>query len=305
MRSVWFLCVAVTCMAPVAHAQKGMVEITPRGVVVETLNEKVSVGPGGVTIRNGSPAGGSHTGGGVAPAASAGALRFVNGDYSNLDLSAQDLRGSSFVNVDFINIDFRGADLRGSSFSNVDMTDCDLRGALLSGASFTNTDFGNSRVGGVDFSQVKLVNTDMDSVDFRVDSAVPATNITAALTDRSAQATPSMNLAVYFDFDKDTLTAQGWQQVTELAKALAEPALADAPIRIEGHTDAKGTDAYNVDLSYRRAARVMRVLSEQLGIAAERLSIQGFGESKPVADNDSEFGRSQNRRVTVVNLSQS
>lgn len=68
---------------------------------------------------------------------------------------------------------------------------------------------------------------------------------------------------------------------------------------IEGHTDSVGDPAYNVGLSQRRAASVKTYLVGQ-GVAANRLSVAGLGESVPVAGNDSASGRQQNRRVEVI-----
>jgi outer membrane protein OmpA-like peptidoglycan-associated protein len=69
---------------------------------------------------------------------------------------------------------------------------------------------------------------------------------------------------------------------------------------VEGHTDAIGSDAYNQGLSERRANAVRDVLVEQHGIDVNRVSAVGYGESRPVADNDSESGRAINRRVEAA-----
>lgn len=70
------------------------------------------------------------------------------------------------------------------------------------------------------------------------------------------------------------------------------------PVVIEGHSSSEGTSAYNLDLSQRRAEAVVRALIER-GLDADRLAAQGFGESRPVASNDDEAGRSLNRRVVI------
>jgi outer membrane protein OmpA-like peptidoglycan-associated protein len=70
-------------------------------------------------------------------------------------------------------------------------------------------------------------------------------------------------------------------------------------VRIEGHTDDRGTDEHNRDLSQRRASSVMRFLI-QAGVEAERLEAQGFGESRPIASNKTRVGRAKNRRVEFV-----
>ncbi len=72
---------------------------------------------------------------------------------------------------------------------------------------------------------------------------------------------------------------------------------------VEGHTDATGDDDYNQELSQRRALAVVDYLTKA-GIDESRLRGEGFGESKPVADNETEAGRKQNRRVGIRNLAE-
>ncbi len=69
-------------------------------------------------------------------------------------------------------------------------------------------------------------------------------------------------------------------------------------IDVYGHTDSTGSDQYNFDLSNRRAQSVAGYLGQR-GVAAQRMAATGFGESRPVADNGSEAGRAQNRRVEI------
>lgn len=70
-------------------------------------------------------------------------------------------------------------------------------------------------------------------------------------------------------------------------------------IRVEGHTDDQGDDAYNLNLSDRRAKSVMRALLER-GVQSERLGAVGFGETRPIGDNKKPAGRAQNRRVEFM-----
>lgn len=70
-------------------------------------------------------------------------------------------------------------------------------------------------------------------------------------------------------------------------------------LTIEGHTDATGSDTHNQALSQKRAESVAAYLRSG-GIDAGRLKTVGIGESNPVADNDTELGRAQNRRVELV-----
>jgi outer membrane protein OmpA-like peptidoglycan-associated protein len=75
---------------------------------------------------------------------------------------------------------------------------------------------------------------------------------------------------------------------------------ADWRITIEGHTDNVGTDAYNQDLSTRRAAAVKDALVRDFKVPAGRLTTAGFGESRPRETNDTIAGRARNRRVELV-----
>ena len=108
---------------------------------------------------------------------------------------------------------------------------------------------------------------------------------------------------VLFDFDEATLRPAAREALGKIAAVLGE--YPDAPVEVVGHTDAKGTDAYNQDLSERRAQAVETWLSGN-GVVASRLSSAGRGEAEPVADNETEAGadnpagRQQNRRVEVV-----
>lgn len=101
---------------------------------------------------------------------------------------------------------------------------------------------------------------------------------------------------VNFDFDKSTIRPDAAQILEEAARILREEA--DVRVSVDGHTDARGTDAYNEKLSVRRADAVVERLA-RLGIAGGRLEPHGFGESRPVASNDTEEGRAQNRRVEL------
>ena len=99
---------------------------------------------------------------------------------------------------------------------------------------------------------------------------------------------------VNFDFDKATIRPDGQPVLDEAIRTLKEEP--DIRVSVEGHTDAVGTDAYNRALSERRARAVAGYLVEG-GIARSRLSTVGFGEANPVASNETDDGRAQNRRV--------
>jgi outer membrane protein OmpA-like peptidoglycan-associated protein len=74
-------------------------------------------------------------------------------------------------------------------------------------------------------------------------------------------------------------------------------------VRVEGHTDSKGSDAYNIKLSQRRANAVRDYLIAH-GVEADRLVAVGYGETRPVADNGTAEGRARNRRVEFTILEQ-
>jgi outer membrane protein OmpA-like peptidoglycan-associated protein len=108
---------------------------------------------------------------------------------------------------------------------------------------------------------------------------------------------------VLFDFDKATL-----QPAAEEALAKAAGIIRDkgtGPVRIEGHTDSKGDDAYNQRLSERRADSVRQWFVRH-GLDGVRFSSRGFGETQPIASNtkpdgsDDPEGRQRNRRVEIV-----
>ena len=101
---------------------------------------------------------------------------------------------------------------------------------------------------------------------------------------------------VNFDFDKSNIRADARPVLDEaIATLKAEGGVA---VIAEGHTDSKGTDAYNQRLSERRAKSVKDYLVRG-GIPASRIRTVGYGESRPVASNDTEDGRAQNRRVEL------
>jgi outer membrane protein OmpA-like peptidoglycan-associated protein len=102
---------------------------------------------------------------------------------------------------------------------------------------------------------------------------------------------------VYFDTDKDVVKSESQPTLEEIAKLLkGEPSLR---LHVVGHTDNLGKAEYNLDLSRRRAASVVRELTK-MGIAANRLDSFGCGLYSPVAPNGTQDGQAKNRRVELV-----
>jgi outer membrane protein OmpA-like peptidoglycan-associated protein len=120
------------------------------------------------------------------------------------------------------------------------------------------------------------------------------TNVVAS---ELAGAGPVRIYGINFDVDSDHLRPDAKPALDQLLAALkANPAW---KISIEGHTDSTGNAPHNLDLSQRRAAAVKAALVAA-GIEAGRMTTAGFGQTKPVASNDTSIGRAQNRRVEVV-----
>jgi len=102
---------------------------------------------------------------------------------------------------------------------------------------------------------------------------------------------------VNFDTNKSTLKPAALEKL-----GVAASLLNSSPgknFQIVGHTDSVGADDYNEALGHRRAVSVLNFLTKN-GVAQSRLSTESFGETRPVASNDTEEGRAQNRRVEIV-----
>jgi outer membrane protein OmpA-like peptidoglycan-associated protein len=102
---------------------------------------------------------------------------------------------------------------------------------------------------------------------------------------------------IFFDFDKATLRPESYLELNRWVGVLKK--YPDLRAEIHGHTCWIGTEEYNQDLSERRATAVLNYLVSQ-GIAQNRLVMRGFGETKPIASNETRKGRETNRRVEVL-----
>jgi outer membrane protein OmpA-like peptidoglycan-associated protein len=103
---------------------------------------------------------------------------------------------------------------------------------------------------------------------------------------------------IYFDFASDRLKPESTPVLQEIVGVLKDNP--DWKLTVSGHTDNVGGDAYNLDLSKRRAAAVKQALVTEYHVAPERLSTDGFGASRPVDTNDTLAGRARNRRVELT-----
>jgi len=122
-------------------------------------------------------------------------------------------------------------------------------------------------------------------------------NIPGAIVERVGEGIQvTFQSGLLFDFDSDVVRGEARSNLNELARSLEE--YDETNLLIVGHTDAVGTDSYNMDLSDRRAASSAQYLRSQ---GVDRvIRIAGRGEREPVTSNDTEEGRQLNRRVEVA-----
>ena len=113
-----------------------------------------------------------------------------------------------------------------------------------------------------------------------------------------------LNADVLFDFDKADILPKAEETLTKAAAIIKERA--KGTVRVEGHTDSKGDDAYNMRLSDRRANAVRDWFRTKGGLANMQFATKGFGETQPIAPNakpdgsDDPDGRQKNRRVEII-----
>jgi len=102
---------------------------------------------------------------------------------------------------------------------------------------------------------------------------------------------------VLFDSGSSALKAGAYQEINRVSQVLTQ--YPETRIMIAGHTDGDGSEAFNQDLSVRRAEAVRSALVSQ-GVSSSRITTMGFGETQPVADNNTAAGKQLNRRVVVT-----
>jgi outer membrane protein OmpA-like peptidoglycan-associated protein len=115
-----------------------------------------------------------------------------------------------------------------------------------------------------------------------------------------AQSKPAIDLEITFDYNSADITKKARPAVEALGKALSSRELKGSTFLVAGHTDGVGSDAYNQDLSERRADAIKRYLTERHGLAGADLVTVGYGKSKP--KNAAAPLDPVNRRVQVVNM---
>ena len=151
----------------------------------------------------------------------------------------------------------------------------------------------------LDLAPFKIVDLDFHQQDVAYniqDLAIKETNTEVQI---------DLNADVLFDFDKADVLPKAEETLKKAADAIRERG-PKGTVRIEGHTDAKGDDNYNMKLSVRRAESIRNWLAQKGGLSGVNFTTQGFGKTQPVAPNtnpdgsDNPEGRQKNRRVTIV-----
>lgn len=136
------------------------------------------------------------------------------------------------------------------------------------------------------------------------DQEVGGEPLSLAVEETETEIRIALSADVLFDFDRSDIKPEAAEALGQVATLLREHS--DQPVRIEGHTDSKGSDSYNQALSEDRALSVKDWLAEEAGIDGRNFDIVGLGESKPAAPNeladgsDDPAGRQKNRRVEIV-----
>ena len=109
----------------------------------------------------------------------------------------------------------------------------------------------------------------------------------------------SLSGAVLFDIDKSNLKPAAQREISRIAAEIAKIG-GHYDLTVEGHTDSDGKVEANQLLSERRSAAVWSALSSQLNVEQEHVHVVGYGESRPVASNDTDEGKAKNRRVDII-----
>ncbi|ADY53453.1 OmpA/MotB domain protein [Pseudopedobacter saltans DSM 12145] len=165
-------------------------------------------------------------------------------------------------------------------------------GALI-GSKAGNTAVGAIIGGALGGTAGALIGKKMDKQAKEIEAAIPGAEVIPA----GEGIIVKFDSGLLFDFNKATLSATAKQNIDNLAASLNK--YPDTDILVVGHTDAIGTDAVNNKLSLERANSVVSYAISK-GVSSGRLKSSGKGKTEPIASNDTDAGRAQNRRVEIV-----
>ena len=140
-----------------------------------------------------------------------------------------------------------------------------------------------------------IIGNNMDKQAQKIEQVLPGAEVVR--TEEGINLILDESSKVTFEYNKTTLTPTAKTNLDKLVEVFKE--FADTDLLIVGHTDSDGSQGYNLPLSEKRAASVKDYLVSK-GIASSRLTSQGKGLQEPIADNTTEAGRAQNRRVEIA-----
>ena len=176
-------------------------------------------------------------------------------------------------------------------------------GAVIGGVIGNNVGKGNTVLGAIIGGVVggvagAIIGNKMDRQAEKIKNEIPGAEvqrvgegIIVTFNDKNPDGS---KMGVYFEFDKSDITANSKRALDKLVQIFNE--YPETNILVEGHTDDKGTNSYNLALSERRAVAVGNYLKAD-GISSSRLTIKWYGEEQPKVENTSDIARAENRRV--------
>ena len=179
-------------------------------------------------------------------------------------------------------------------------------GAVIGGIIGNNVGKGNTVLGAVIGGVVGgvaggIIGNKMDRQAEKIKNEIPGAEVERVgegiIVTFSDKNPDGSKMGVYFEFDKSDITSNSKLALNKLVKIFNE--YPETDILVEGHTDSKGPDSYNMALSERRATSVGSYLKGQ-GISSLRLTIKWYGEEQPKTENETDIGRAENRRIEFV-----
>lgn len=143
-----------------------------------------------------------------------------------------------------------------------------------------------------------------ESIDAYIDTSELNDSVTTSIEERGLVL--SFNDALFFDSGNAEIKVDQTEKFADIGELLNQPALKDSFIRVEGYTDSVPVSnpqyKSNWDLSALRASNVAQIIIKDSGIDPKRVSVVGYGEYRPKADNKTKEGRLENRRVDILIL---
>ena len=202
-----------------------------------------------------------------------------------LDLANTDVTETDATNTDITETDVTNTDVTETDVTNTDVTETDV----------TNTDVTETDVTNTDVTETDATNTDVTETD----AVLTQTEVNNTLNTGDVL---SIN-SVMFVYDQVKLIEESQPELNKIVRYMNE--YKDAKLLINGHTDSRGEASYNYWLSSARANKIRNYL-RKAGVSYSRMETHGYGESKPIADNqnsdgsDNPSGRQKNRRVEFI-----